>query len=95
MEMGVNFALHRVHAKGVGGEDTTGIFAAVYFTVGMWKIHGRVARGKVEFLEKHVKCNKVYLETFRGGHIVEKETILRVKEFFAGRALNAGDALCR
>lgn len=61
--------------------------AAVYFTIRDLERYADpdLLAEKVEFLQEHIKCNKVYLETFRGAHIIEKETILRAKEFFAGR----------
>ncbi|NLY88889.1 MAG: permease [Firmicutes bacterium] len=69
--------------------------AAVYFTIGdveRYADPGLLAE-KVEFLQKHIRCNKVYLETFRGGHIIAKETILRVKEFFAGRGFETAGGI--
>jgi hypothetical protein len=69
--------------------------AAVYFTIRDVERYAdpELLAAKVEFLERHVKCNKVYLETFRGGHIIEKETILRVKEFFAGRGFTVAGGI--
>ncbi len=69
--------------------------AAVYFTIGDVERYAdpELLAEKVEFLQKHIKCNKVYLETFRGRHIIDKETILRVKEFFAGRGFTTAGGI--
>jgi hypothetical protein len=39
------------------------------------------------FIEKHIKVDKVYLETYRGQHLVDREKILKVKDFFARKGI--------
>lgn len=34
------------------------------------------------FIEKHIRVGKVYLETYRGRHLVPRETVRKLKEFF-------------
>jgi hypothetical protein len=34
------------------------------------------------FIEKHINVGKVYLETYRGRHLVARETVLKLKDFF-------------
>lgn len=48
---------------------------------------------KLSFVEKHLNCNKVYLETYRGNHLIEKEKILRLKKFFADRGYRTSGAI--
>ena len=69
--------------------------AAVYFTIGDLERYAdpELLAERVEFLQKHIRCNKVYLETFRGGHIIERETILNAKEFFAGRGFETAGGI--
>src|SRR5690554_4406799 len=53
----------------------------------------RLLEEKLAFVEKHLKLGKVYLETYRGNHLIEKEKILRLKQFFEGRGVKASGAL--
>ncbi|MBN1959412.1 MAG: permease [Deltaproteobacteria bacterium] len=40
---------------------------------------------ELAFIEKHLSINKVYIETYRGRHWVERDKILRLKELFNQR----------
>lgn len=48
---------------------------------------------KINFIEKHVKFNKAYLETFRSGNRIEKEKLLEIKAFFNGRGVQTSGAI--
>jgi len=48
---------------------------------------------KAGFLQKHIRCNKVFLETFRGSHVIDRDTIWKVKQFFAGRGIETAGAI--
>ncbi len=39
------------------------------------------------FIEKHIKVGKVYLETYRGRRFIDREKILKVKDFFARKGI--------
>lgn len=64
--------------------------AAIFFTirdVEMAAANEGFLEEKFGLAEKYLKCGKVYLETYRGGRLVEKEEILRVKKFFDDRGV--------
>lgn len=39
------------------------------------------------FIEKHIKVGKVYLETYRGQHLIDRESILKLKDFFGRKGI--------
>lgn len=39
------------------------------------------------FIEKHINVGKVYLETYRGQHLVDREAILKLKDFFGRKGI--------
>jgi hypothetical protein len=46
-----------------------------------------------DLLQKHVKINKVYLETFRGQLTVKKDLMLRAKDFFANKGIKTSGGI--
>jgi hypothetical protein len=45
------------------------------------------------FVEKHLMINKVYLETYRGNSTIERERMLKIKEFFEGRGVKTSGGI--
>jgi len=45
------------------------------------------------FIEKHIQLDKVYLETYRGRHLVDKTKVLKVKEFFANKGIQTSGGI--
>jgi hypothetical protein len=45
------------------------------------------------FIEKHIKLDKVYLETYRGGHFIEKDKVLKVKEYFSQKGIKTSGGI--
>lgn len=68
---------------------------AVYFTVmDVEKCANReLLAEKIAFLQKHIRCHKVYLETYRGSHVIDRDKILKVKEFFAERGIETSGGI--
>lgn len=48
---------------------------------------------KFEFIEKHVKVDKVYLETYREGEIIDREKMLKIKEFFHKKGITTSGGI--
>lgn len=48
---------------------------------------------KINFIEKHISFNKVYLETYRSGRLLEKEKLLKIKEFFNKKGVLTSGAI--
>lgn len=50
-----------------------------------------------DFFQKHVRLDKVYLETYRADTLIEKETILKAKEMFKGLGMETagGITICK
>lgn len=46
-----------------------------------------VFQNRFQFIEKHLKISKVYLETFRGGETIEQEKIIKIKNFFRSKGI--------
>lgn len=69
--------------------------AAVFFTIRDVERYAdlELLAEKVDFLQKHIRCNKVFLETYRGSHIIDRNTILRVKQFFAGKGFETSGGI--
>lgn len=68
---------------------------AIYCTVGDME---RMAASPTlasdfSFIEKHIKIDKVYLETYRGRHWVDRDKVLRVKGFFEQRGLSVSGGI--
>lgn len=68
---------------------------AIYVTVG--DMENIAANPEFEkefaFIEKHLHLNKVYLETYRGQHLVAKEKVLKVKELFAKKGIQTSGGI--
>lgn len=68
---------------------------AIYVTV--WDIEWIAEHPEFEekftFLEKHLHLDKVYLETYRGQHLIEKEKILKIKEFFINKGIKVSGGI--
>ncbi len=45
------------------------------------------------FFGKHISLDKVYLETYRGQHLIAKETVLKVKAFFAKKGIKTSGGI--
>lgn len=69
--------------------------AAVYCTVR--EVSAMADRSDLEtelaFLLKHIQVDKVYLETYRGNCLIEREKILKVKEFFTGKGIRTSGGI--
>lgn len=50
-------------------------------------------KGKIDFIEKHISFSKVYLETFRSGKMLDREKLLKIKEFFNLRGILTSGAI--
>lgn len=48
---------------------------------------------KFQLLEKNVKVGKVYLETYRGGTMISKEQMTKVKEFFIKKGIQVSGGI--
>lgn len=48
---------------------------------------------KINFLEKHIKFNKVYLETYRSGELIDREKLIKIKGFFEKRGVRTSGAI--
>lgn len=47
----------------------------------------------IRFLEKHLNIDKVYLETFRSMEIIEKDKLIKIKEFFNKRGIKTSGGI--
>ena len=47
----------------------------------------------VAFISRHVRVGKVYLETYRTGHQVDREQVVRLKEVFARHGIETAGAI--
>ncbi len=45
------------------------------------------------FIEKHIQLDKVYLEAYRGQHLVDKEKILKVKALFSKKGIQTSGGI--
>ncbi len=61
------------------------IYSRVYETIQMGDLDWLAER--FDLMQRHVKIDKVYLETHRDTIVVDEEILLRVKEFFAERGI--------
>lgn len=52
-----------------------------------------VFQNSFQFIEKHLKISKVYLETFRGGETIEKEKIIKIKNFFKSKGIKTSGGI--
>jgi len=50
-------------------------------------------KDKINYLEKHIKFNKVYLETFRSGKKIERDKLLKIKDFFNAKGIKTSGAI--
>jgi hypothetical protein len=68
---------------------------AIYVTVRdiEWIAVDPEFEGKFAFLEKHLHLDKVYLETYRGEHLIEKKTLLKVKKFFTNKGIKVSGGI--
>ncbi|MDP4093977.1 MAG: permease [Bacillota bacterium] len=68
---------------------------AIYCTVGdLTRIDDiDIFAKKFEFMEKHLQIDKVYLETYRGGLFIEKEKMLKIKEFFNKKGIKTSGGI--
>ncbi|NLY75362.1 MAG: permease, partial [Firmicutes bacterium] len=48
---------------------------------------------KFAFLEKHIHLDKVYLETYRGQRLIEKEKVLKIKEIFTAKGIKVSGGI--
>lgn len=48
---------------------------------------------KFEWIEKHIKVGKVYLETYRHGTIIEREQIEKIIEFFRSKGIETAGGI--
>lgn len=80
----------------MGYKDFT---AAIYFTISdLDRVEDlKMLEEKFTYLEKHISCRKVYLETYRGSRLIDREKILKIKEFFQkkGIAVSGGITTAR
>ena len=62
----------------------TNFDAAIYFTVNDVEKFAQLADPNQElaFILKHIQLGKVYLETFRSDHWIDRDKLLHVKEYF-------------
>ena len=68
---------------------------AIYVTVRdiQWIAGHPEFEEELAFLEKHIHLDKVYLETYRGQHLIERENILKVKEFFINKGIKVAGGI--
>lgn len=68
---------------------------AIYVTVRdmEWIAEHPEFEEKFAFLEKHLCLDKVYLETYRGQRLIEKEKILKVKEIFTNKGIKVSGGI--
>lgn len=68
---------------------------AIYCTVGNLNAIDdlNVFKEKFSFLEKHLKIDKVYLETFRSFETIDKEKILKIKKFFNEKGIKTSGGI--
>ncbi|HEY8343621.1 MAG TPA: permease [Bacillota bacterium] len=69
---------------------------AIFFTIRDTELaadHPELLDEKLNFIEKHLNCTKVYLETYRGNHLIAKEKILKLKDFFTERGYQTSGAI--
>lgn len=45
------------------------------------------------FIEKHIKLDKVYLETYRGGRFLSRDQMLKVKEYFSRKGIKTSGGI--
>lgn len=45
------------------------------------------------FIEKHLHLDKVYLETYRGQHLVDKDKVQKVKDFFSKKGIQTSGGI--
>src|SRR5690606_2988690 len=45
------------------------------------------------WIEKHVKVNKVYLETYRSGMMIDSEQMKRIRDFFQSRGIETSGGI--
>lgn len=68
---------------------------AIYVTV--WDMEYIAEHPDVEekfaFLEKHLRLDKVYLETYRGQHLIEREKVLKIKEIFTNKGIKVSGGI--
>ncbi len=48
---------------------------------------------ELSFIEKHVHIDKIYLETYRSGELIERDKMLRLKEFFENKGLKTSGGI--
>lgn len=48
---------------------------------------------RFSFLEKHVHFDKIYLETYRGGELIERDHMLRLKAFFENKGIKVSGGI--
>lgn len=53
----------------------------------------QVFEKEFEFIEKHIRCSKVYLETYRSDLLIEKDQILKIKEFFNRKGIKTSGGI--
>lgn len=68
---------------------------AIYVTV--WDMEWITEHPEFEeqfaFLEKHLHLDKVYLETYRGQRLIEREKILKIKEIFTNKGIKVSGGI--
>lgn len=50
-------------------------------------------RKHFQFIEKNVRVDKVYLETYRGGHYIARDKMLEIKKFFDDKGIKTSGAI--
>jgi hypothetical protein len=70
---------------------TTAIYCTVH-DVECMAYNPEFAKG-FAFIEKHLKLDKVYLETYRGGFLINWDRILAVKEFFHQKGIKTSGGI--
>lgn len=73
----------------------TNFDAAIYFTVNDVEKFAQIAdpNREMAFILKHIQLSKVYLETFRGDHWIDREKLLYVKEYFTQKNIRTSGGL--
>ena len=68
---------------------------AIYVTVRdmEWIAEHPEFEEKFAFLEKHLRLDKVYLETYRGQRLIEKATVLKIKEIFTNKGIKVSGGI--
>lgn len=68
---------------------------AIYVTVWdmEWIAENPEFEQKFAFMEKHIQLDKVYLETYRGQHLIDKEKVLKIKEFFSKKGIKTSGGI--